>query len=88
MTLSSRQYTQERLDYYYKVINKTIMAKQNASSGLMPASTAITVSQHTHTGRRSKDVLIGGYRAMETTRMPGSGMQTKESGLNTHKVLV
>ena len=44
MTLSSRQYTQERLDYYYKVINKTIIAKQNASSGLMPASTAITVS--------------------------------------------
>ncbi|KAL9555915.1 hypothetical protein MBANPS3_002133 [Mucor bainieri] len=42
MTISSRQYTQERLDYYYKVINKTIIAKQNASSGLMPASTAIT----------------------------------------------
>ena len=43
MTISSRQYTQNRLDYYYKVINKTIIAKQNASSGLMPASTAITV---------------------------------------------
>lgn len=43
MTISSRQYTQDRLDYYYKVINKTIIAKQNASSGLMPASTAITV---------------------------------------------
>lgn len=46
MTISSRQHTQDRLDYYYKVINKTIIAKQNASSGLMPASTAITVRQN------------------------------------------
>jgi phosphorylase kinase alpha/beta subunit len=44
MTISARKNTLDRLDYYYKIINKTIIAKQNASSGLMPASTAITVS--------------------------------------------
>ncbi|KAI8348433.1 glycosyl hydrolases family 15-domain-containing protein [Choanephora cucurbitarum] len=32
----------DRLNYYYEVINKTILQKQNAASGLMPASTAIT----------------------------------------------
>lgn len=59
MTISSRQYTQERLDYYYKVINKTIIAKQNASSGLMPASTAITVSLYIPSkGEGSIDFLL------------------------------
>lgn len=43
MTKTPRKHILERLDYYYQVINKTIIAKQNASSGLMPASTAITV---------------------------------------------
>lgn len=47
MTISKRQHTLDRLDYYYRVINKTIIAKQNASSGLMPASTAITVRKAT-----------------------------------------
>lgn len=46
MTKSPREHVLERLDYYYRVIDKTIIAKQNASSGLMPASTAITVSQY------------------------------------------
>ncbi|KAI9257275.1 glycosyl hydrolases family 15-domain-containing protein [Phascolomyces articulosus] len=32
----------QRLDYYYQVINATILSKQNAVSGLMPASVAIT----------------------------------------------
>lgn len=44
MTISPRVHILNRLDYYYKVINQTIIKKQNASSGLMPASTAITVS--------------------------------------------
>jgi phosphorylase kinase alpha/beta subunit len=46
MTISLRTHTLDRLDYYYQVINATILKKQNASSGLMPASTAITVSEY------------------------------------------
>ncbi|KAG2220005.1 hypothetical protein INT45_010373, partial [Circinella minor] len=32
----------QRLDYYYQAINATILSKQNAVSGLIPASVAIT----------------------------------------------
>ncbi|KAI8393300.1 glycosyl hydrolases family 15-domain-containing protein [Radiomyces spectabilis] len=32
----------ERLDYYYEVINSTILSKQNPATGLIPASVAIT----------------------------------------------
>ncbi|KAI8877102.1 phosphorylase kinase alphabeta [Backusella circina FSU 941] len=32
----------ERLDYYYQVINTTVLSKQNAASGLIPASVAVT----------------------------------------------
>ncbi|KAI9492467.1 glycosyl hydrolases family 15-domain-containing protein [Zychaea mexicana] len=32
----------QRLDYFYQAINATILSKQNAVSGLMPASVAIT----------------------------------------------
>ncbi|RCI05496.1 hypothetical protein CU098_010917 [Rhizopus stolonifer] len=42
MTISQRKHVLDRLNYYYDVINKTILSKQNAASGLMPASTAIT----------------------------------------------
>ncbi|CAO3620774.1 unnamed protein product [Cunninghamella echinulata] len=34
--------TIERLNYYYNVINTTILSKQNPASGLIPASVAIT----------------------------------------------
>lgn len=33
----------DRLDYYYQAIHTTILSKQNAVSGLIPASVAITV---------------------------------------------
>ncbi|KAI7862721.1 glycosyl hydrolases family 15-domain-containing protein [Spinellus fusiger] len=39
---SSRHVSLHRLDYYYSVIQATILSKQNAASGLMPASVAIT----------------------------------------------
>ncbi|KAI8987987.1 glycosyl hydrolases family 15-domain-containing protein [Mycotypha africana] len=38
----NRKHALERLDYYYQVINTTILSKQNAASGLIPASVAIT----------------------------------------------
>jgi hypothetical protein len=40
----NRKHSLERLDYYYQVINTTVLSKQNAASGLIPASVAITVS--------------------------------------------
>lgn len=40
----NRKNSLERLDYYYQVINTTVLSKQNAASGLIPASVAITVS--------------------------------------------
>lgn len=39
-----RKHSLERLEYYYQVINTTVLSKQNAASGLIPASVAITVS--------------------------------------------
>ncbi|KAI8079740.1 glycosyl hydrolases family 15-domain-containing protein [Halteromyces radiatus] len=42
MQYERKKYIIERLDYYYKVINTTILSKQNAASGLIPASVAIT----------------------------------------------
>lgn len=44
MTLGRKKHVADRLDYYYKVINTTILSKQDAGSGLIPASVAITVS--------------------------------------------
>lgn len=41
----NRKHSLERLDYYYQVINTTVLSKQNAASGLIPASVAITVSR-------------------------------------------
>ncbi|KAI9468947.1 MAG: glycosyl hydrolases family 15-domain-containing protein [Benjaminiella poitrasii] len=38
----NRKHSLERLDYYYQVINTTVLSKQNAASGLIPASVAIT----------------------------------------------
>ncbi|KAI7898371.1 glycosyl hydrolases family 15-domain-containing protein [Cokeromyces recurvatus] len=38
----SRKLSLERLEYYYQVINTTVLSKQNAASGLIPASVAIT----------------------------------------------
>ncbi|KAI8085667.1 glycosyl hydrolases family 15-domain-containing protein [Thamnidium elegans] len=38
----NRKLSLERLDYYYQVINTTVLSKQNAASGLIPASVAIT----------------------------------------------
>ncbi|OBZ88188.1 Phosphorylase b kinase regulatory subunit alpha, liver isoform [Choanephora cucurbitarum] len=38
----NRKNSLERLDYYYQVINTTVLSKQNAASGLIPASVAIT----------------------------------------------
>lgn len=43
MPLGRTKHVADRLDYYYKVINTTILSKQNAASGLIPASVAITV---------------------------------------------
>lgn len=40
----NRKHSLERLEYYYQVINATVLSKQNAASGLIPASVAITVS--------------------------------------------
>lgn len=40
----NRKESLARLDYYYQVINKTVLSKQNAASGLIPASVAITVN--------------------------------------------
>ncbi|KAI8067466.1 glycosyl hydrolases family 15-domain-containing protein [Gongronella butleri] len=37
-----RDHAFKRLDYYYNVINIAILSKQNAASGLIPASVAIT----------------------------------------------
>ncbi|KAI8997843.1 glycosyl hydrolases family 15-domain-containing protein [Pilobolus umbonatus] len=37
-----RKQSLQRLDYYYQVINATVLSKQNAASGLIPASVAIT----------------------------------------------
>ncbi|KAI9362214.1 glycosyl hydrolases family 15-domain-containing protein [Pilaira anomala] len=37
-----RKHSLERLEYYYQVINTTVLSKQNAASGLIPASVAIT----------------------------------------------
>ncbi|ORZ07816.1 glycosyl hydrolases family 15-domain-containing protein [Absidia repens] len=42
MPFGRKKRVSERLDYYYKVINTTILSKQNAASGLIPASVAIT----------------------------------------------
>ncbi|KAI8342265.1 glycosyl hydrolases family 15-domain-containing protein [Chlamydoabsidia padenii] len=42
MTIGRKKHVADRLDYYYKVINTTILSKQNAASGLIPASVAIT----------------------------------------------
>lgn len=42
-TKASREKILERLDYYYHIIYNTILCKQHPASGLMPASTAITV---------------------------------------------
>jgi phosphorylase kinase alpha/beta subunit len=39
----NRTLSLERLDYFYQVINATVLSKQNAASGLIPASVAITV---------------------------------------------
>jgi hypothetical protein len=39
----NRNFSLERLDYYYQVINITVLSKQNPASGLIPASVAITV---------------------------------------------
>ncbi|KAI8642661.1 glycosyl hydrolases family 15-domain-containing protein [Parasitella parasitica] len=38
----NRKHSLERLEYYYQVINTTVLSKQNAASGLIPASVAIT----------------------------------------------
>ncbi|KAL0090533.1 glycosyl hydrolases family 15-domain-containing protein [Phycomyces blakesleeanus] len=38
----NRKHSLERLDYYYQVINATVLSKQSAASGLIPASVAIT----------------------------------------------
>lgn len=43
-TTYNRKNSLERLDYYYQVINTTVLSKQNAASGLIPASVAITVN--------------------------------------------
>jgi hypothetical protein len=40
----SRKERLDRLDYYYRAINTTIISRQNPTSGLIPASVAITVS--------------------------------------------
>jgi hypothetical protein len=42
--MSSRKEILNRLDYYHHIIQATILSKQHPASGLMPASTAITVS--------------------------------------------
>ncbi|KAI8335069.1 glycosyl hydrolases family 15-domain-containing protein [Chlamydoabsidia padenii] len=42
MSNGRTKHVADRLDYYYKVINTTILSKQNAASGLIPASVAIT----------------------------------------------
>ncbi|KAI8372813.1 glycosyl hydrolases family 15-domain-containing protein [Radiomyces spectabilis] len=42
MTYLPRKQVLERLDYYYKAIYSTILAKQNAATGLIPASVAVT----------------------------------------------
>lgn len=39
----NRKHSLERLEYYYQVIDTTVLSKQNAASGLIPASVAITV---------------------------------------------
>ncbi|RCI02792.1 hypothetical protein CU098_004590 [Rhizopus stolonifer] len=38
----NRKHSLERLDYYYQVIESTVLSKQNPASGLIPASVAIT----------------------------------------------
>jgi hypothetical protein len=43
MTISRKECL-NRLDYYYRAINTTIISRQNPASGLIPASVAITVS--------------------------------------------
>lgn len=43
VSVYNRKQTLERLDYYYQVINTTVLSKQNPASGLIPASVAITV---------------------------------------------
>lgn len=40
----SRKECLNRLDYYYRAIDTTIISRQNPASGLIPASVAITVS--------------------------------------------
>ncbi|CEG79151.1 hypothetical protein RMATCC62417_13649 [Rhizopus microsporus] len=42
VSVYNRKQTLERLDYYYQVINTTVLSKQNPASGLIPASVAIT----------------------------------------------
>ncbi|KAI7862430.1 glycosyl hydrolases family 15-domain-containing protein [Spinellus fusiger] len=42
MSHFNRKHSLERLDYYYQVINTTVLSKQSAASGLIPASVAIT----------------------------------------------
>ena len=46
----------QRLDYYYQAINATILSKQNAVSGLMPASVAITVCTKLYKGKRLDNI--------------------------------
>ncbi|KAG0750608.1 hypothetical protein G6F57_000624 [Rhizopus arrhizus] len=42
MASYNRKHSLERLDYYYQVIENTVLSKQNPASGLIPASVAIT----------------------------------------------
>jgi phosphorylase kinase alpha/beta subunit len=45
MASYNRKHSLERLDYYYQVIENTVLSKQNPASGLIPASVAITVNR-------------------------------------------
>ncbi|KAI8997616.1 glycosyl hydrolases family 15-domain-containing protein [Pilobolus umbonatus] len=43
MVKSYKEFRSDRLDYYYNAINSIILGKQHPASGLIPASTAITI---------------------------------------------
>lgn len=78
-TTYNRKHSLERLDYYYQVINTTVLSKQNAASGLIPASVAITVNPKKKIYSLSflKSIFIISFllynRLMVIIRMLGSG---------------
>lgn len=69
----NRKHSLERLEYYYQVINTTVLSKQNAASGLIPASVAITVSCFFPFYKRALRADGAWHRHMVITRMPGLG---------------